>query len=137
MPASEATLAMASFNGNALAVLPVRSQRVQAIHRGQNARADRYRFALQSIRISAAIPFLVMSTHDRHHRIRKIHLLQNLRPNDRMDFHLLEFFRRELARLRDNVLRHRQLANVVQHRGRRSASVSSSLKPSSLASSMA
>ncbi len=59
----------------------------------------------------------MVRAHDRHHRIRKVNLLQNLRADDGMDFHLLEFFRRQFPRLRNNVLRHGQLSNVVQHRG--------------------
>ena len=42
------------------AVLPVRCQRIQEIHRRQDARADGDVLALQPIRISGAIPTLVM-----------------------------------------------------------------------------
>ena len=35
-----------------------------------------------------------------------------------MDFHFLEFFRGQFSRLRNDVLGHRQLPNVVQHRCR-------------------
>ncbi len=47
-----------------------------------------------------------------------MHSFQNLRPDQRMDLHLLEFFRRQSPRLRNNVLRNRQLPNVMQQRRR-------------------
>ncbi len=47
-----------------------------------------------------------------------MYLLQNLRPNNGMDLHLLEFFRRKLAGFRNNMFRNRQLADIVQHRSR-------------------
>ena len=49
-----------------------------------------------------------------HHRIRKAHSLQDLRADDRVDLHFLEFLRRQPARLRNDVLRNRQFPNVVQ-----------------------
>src|SRR4029077_12254508 len=66
-------------------------------------------------RITAAIPFFVMSPHDWHDRIRKVNLLQNLRPDDRMNLHLLEFFRRQLSRLGDDVLRYRKFSYVMKY----------------------
>ena len=99
-------------------VLPIGRQRVQTIHHCQNPRADRNIFTLNAGRIAFAVPAFVMRPHDRYDGIRKLHLLQNLRAHGRMDLHLLELFGRQLTRLRDNVLRHRQLADVVEQRRR-------------------
>ena len=57
-----------------------------------------------------------MRPHDRHHRIGKADPLQDLRPHQRVDFHLFKFFRRQPSRLRDDVLGHGQLADVMQQR---------------------
>ena len=43
-------------------------------------------------------------------------MLQNLSPDHRVNFHLLEFFRGQAAGLRNNVLGNGQLANVMQQR---------------------
>ncbi len=99
-------------------VLAVRSERVQAIHRRQNARANRNAVALQPVRISSAIPALVMRPHDGSHRVGKAHALQNFGAHHRVDLHLLELFAGQLSGFRDDVLGHRQLSDVVQHRGR-------------------
>ena len=56
--------------------------------------------------------------HDWNHRIGKFHAVQNLSADYRMNFHLFEFDGREPPRLRNDVLRDRQLANVMQQRGR-------------------
>ena len=44
------------------------------------------------------------------------HAFENFGPDDRMDLHFLELFRRELARFGNDVLGHGQLADVVQQR---------------------
>src|ERR1035441_525642 len=48
--------------------------------------------------------------------IRKSYLFQNLRPNDWMNFHPLEFLWRKLAGLRDDVFRDGEFADVVKKR---------------------
>ena len=96
--------------------MPVGSQGVQKIDRGENACANRNLFALQAVGIAGAIPLFVVGPHDRHHRIREAHALQNLRPHHGVDFHLFEFFRRQPSRLRDDVLGHGEFADIVQQR---------------------
>ena len=59
----------------------------------------------------------MMGTNDRRYRIRKLNPLQNFRSNDRMDLHLLEFFRSQPAGLGNNVFRHGQLADIVKNGG--------------------
>ena len=98
------------------AVLSIGSQRIQAINRRQNSCSDGYVFALQSVRVTAAIPFLVMRPDDRHDRIRKFHLFENLRPNNRMNLHLLEFFRSKFAGLGNDVFGNGEFADVMQNR---------------------
>ena len=58
-----------------------------------------------------------MGAHDWHDRIRETNALQNLGADQRMNLHLLEFFRREAAGLRDDVFRHGKFSDVVQQRG--------------------
>ena len=81
------------------AVLAIRCQRIQTIHRGENTRPDGNIFARQPERITCAIPLFVVCADDRHNRIREFDFFQNLRAHQRMDLHLLEFFRRQLAGL--------------------------------------
>ena len=106
------------FQRQSLPVLAVRGQSIEAIDCSQNASPNRNVLSGQSVRISATVPFFVMGAHDRHHWIRKVDLLQNLRADRGMDFHLVEFFRRQFAGLRNNVLWHRQLSDIVQDRCR-------------------
>src|SRR5262249_38426208 len=81
---------------------------------GKNSRADRNLFALEPIRIAAAIPTLVMRAHDGHYRIRKVHTLKNFRPDDGVDLHFFKFFSREPSGLGDDVLWNGELADIVQ-----------------------
>ncbi len=88
---------------------------VLALYRAaQDARANRYLFSFEAGWITRSIPLFVMRMDNGHNRIRESHLFQNFRPNNGVDFHLLEFFQREFSRLRNNMLRHRELADVVQ-----------------------
>ncbi len=96
----------------------MRGERVQAIHRRQNARANGNALALQPVGIAGAIPALMMRPHDGSHRVGKAHALQDFGAHHRVDLHLLELFAGQFSRFRDDVLRHRQLSDVVQHRGR-------------------
>ena len=59
----------------------------------------------------------MVSPHDRYNGIRKSHSLQNFSPDHGVDLHLLEFFRRQSSGFGNDVLRHREFANVVQQRG--------------------
>ena len=83
LPDSSCTIFMASSSGRSAAILAVRGERVQAIDRGQNARADGNVFAREAVGITAAIPFFVMRAHDGDHRIGELHALQNFRAHDR------------------------------------------------------
>src|SRR5437867_1981572 len=91
---------------------------VEAIGERKYASGDRYLVAAQAVRITAAIPALVVMSDDRHNRIRKSDPLENLGADDRVNFHLLELRGRESAWLVENVVGHGELADVVQQRAR-------------------
>ena len=97
-------------------IRPLRRDRVVVVDDRQNARADRNRLAGQSLRITLAVPSLVVAEDQRRDRIRKRHAGDDLRADLRMDADLLEFFRRQRPGLREDVLGHRELADVVQQR---------------------
>src|ERR1700674_1943398 len=110
-------------------IRPLGSQGFEAIHGRKDSRADGYGFAFQAVGISGAVPFFVMGAHDRNNGIRKFNAIQDLRSDDRMDFHFLELFRSEASRLGENVLGDRELTNVVQHRGRANGMQHSVVQP--------
>ena len=59
-----------------------------------------------------------MGAHDGDNGVWEFNTIQNLRSNNRMDFHLFELFRSETSRLGENVLGDGELTYVVQHGGR-------------------
>ena len=91
-------------------------QRVEVVHDGEDSRAGGNFFALHARRIAFAVPPFVVAQNERRHRVRERHTRNNLRADLRMDPDLLEFLLRQRAGLRENVLGHRQLADVVQER---------------------
>ena len=95
-------------------VLTVRSQRVETINCRQDARSNWNLLARQAVRISRPIPLFMVRSHNWNYRIWKLHSFQNLCAYKRVNLHLFEFFRSELAGLGDDVFRHRKFANVVQ-----------------------
>ncbi len=95
-------------------ILPVRSHRIQKIHRRQDAGANRNLAPAQSQRIARPIVLFVMGPYDGHDRVWKTHSFEDFRSHQRMNLHFLEFFRRQAARFRNDVLRNRQLADVMQ-----------------------
>ena len=60
----------------------------------------------------------MVGPHDRHHRIRELDERQDVGADVHVQLHLVELGRRQLARLVEDVLRHRELPGVVQQRGR-------------------
>src|SRR6185369_12290735 len=55
-----------------------------------------------------------MMSNDRHDRVREIDSFENLRTDDGVDLHLLELGGGEFAGLVENVIRHGDLADIVQ-----------------------
>src|SRR5262249_26112452 len=97
-------------------VLPVRSERVQAVDGGNDSRPDWYLVSAKAIWITCAVPFFVMRADYRGDGVWELNALEDLRADDRVDFHLLEFFRCETTGLRDDVLGDGEFADVVQQR---------------------
>ncbi len=99
-------------------IRPLRHQRVEVVDDRQDARAERDLFTLQPGGIALAVPALVMAEDQRRHRIRERHRADDVGADLRMGADLLELFGRQRPRLRQDVLGHRQLADVVQQRRR-------------------
>ena len=100
---------------------PLRGQRVEVIHHREDARAKRNLIALEPGRIALAIPSLVVAVDDRRHRIRERHRRDDLGAHLRMHLHPLELLGGQRTGLRQDVLGHRELADVVQQRRRADA----------------
>ena len=99
------------------AILAVRCQRIQAIDGGKNSGANGNFFPFQPVGITGSVPPLMVRTDNGDHRIREMNALQYLCAHYRMDLHFLELFRRKLARLGNDVLRHSEFADVMQQCG--------------------
>ncbi len=106
-----------AFVAHRLVIRPLRRERVEVIDDRENARAGRDFVALHAGRVALAVPALVVAQNERRDRIGERHARDDLRADLRVDADLLELFLRERPRLRQNVLGHRQLADVVQQRG--------------------
>ena len=96
---------------------PFRGDGIVVIDNRQDARAHRDLIAGESLRVAFTIPALVVAQDQRGDRIGKRDAGDDFRSHLRVDADLLEFFLRERARLRQNVLGHGQLADIVQQRG--------------------
>ena len=96
----------------------LRHQRVEVIDDREDARAERNLFALETCRIALAVPALVVAQDQRRHGIGERHRADDVGADLRMGADLLELFRRQRARLGQNVLGHRELADIVQQRRR-------------------
>ena len=118
LPASWLEQADGGVEAHRLVVRPLRHQRVEVVDDRQDARAERDLFALQPGRIALAVPALVMAEDQRRDRIRERHRADDVRADLRMRANLLELFRRQRPRLREDVLGHGELADVVQQRCR-------------------
>ena len=99
-----------------LVVRAIRRERVEVVHDRQDAGAERDVIALQPLRIALAIPSLVVAEDERRHRVRERHRADDLGADLRVNANLLELFLGERTRLREDVLGHGQLADVVEQR---------------------
>ena len=115
-PASCCSSASAASWRHRLVVRAVRGERVEVVDHRQDARAERNLLALQALRIALAVPALVVAEDQRRHRIRERHGADDLGADLRVHANLLELFLRQRAGLRQDVLGHRELADVVQQR---------------------
>ena len=99
-------------------VRPRRLQRAVAVGDRQDARADRDVLAAQAGRIAEAVPALVVREHQLADRRAERHVAQDLGADARMDLDALELLGRQRVRLREDVLGHGHVADVVQQRRR-------------------
>src|SRR5258707_15330736 len=72
---------------------PFRSQSVEVVHSREDSCPDRYGLALQAVGVSDAVPLFVVGAHDGNNWVGEFHTSQNLRADNRVDLHFLEFFR--------------------------------------------
>ena len=103
--------------GHRLVVWPIRGQRIVVVDHRKDSRPQRNLLALDSLRVSLAVPAFVVAQDQRRHWIRERHGADDLGADLRMDADLLELFLRQRSRLRQNVLGHRELADVVEQGG--------------------
>ena len=104
------------FERHRLVVRAVRRQRVEVVDEEQDSRAERDVLSLEPARIAASIPPLVMILNERRDRVRKRYSSDDVRTDLRMCLYLLELFGGQRTRLREDVLRDGELADVVQQR---------------------
>ena len=94
----------------------VGGERVEVVDHREDARAERDLVALQPLRIALAVPAFVVAEDERRHRVGERHRADDLGADLRVDADLLELLLGERSRLRQDVLGHRQLADVVEQR---------------------
>src|SRR5690606_6034682 len=87
---------------------------VEVVDRREDPRAERNFLPLESVGIPLAVPALVVTQDQWRNGIRERNGADDLGPDLRMRADLLELLARERSRLREDVLGHRQLADVVQ-----------------------
>ena len=94
----------------------MRSECIQAIHCGEDAGADGNVLAGKALGITGAVPTFMVTAHNGRYWIREGHPLEDLRADNRVHLHLLEFFARQFSWLVNDLLGHSQLAYVMQER---------------------
>src|SRR6266446_5540302 len=70
------------------------------------------------MRVSGAVPILMMMANDRNYWIRKIDRRKNVGSDAGMQLHLFKFGGSEFARFVQDILRDRQLSHIVKQGGR-------------------
>ena len=102
--------------GHGAAVRAIAGQGVVVVDDADDARAERDVLAGQAVGIAGAVPALVVRADQRHDRIRERHVRDDLGADARMRLDAGELLGGERPRLREDVLGHGQLADVVQQR---------------------
>ena len=92
-------------------------KRIVHIHNLQDPRGQGNLLAFQSIRIPGAIQFFMVMTNNRQHETEGFKWSADSFPQNRMLLHDAEFLRRQATRLKQNGLRHSDLANIVHDSG--------------------
>ena len=106
------------FRGHGGAIRTRRGQRIVEIGDAQYPPEERDRVALETVRIAAAVPFLVMVLNAGKHRRdrRALDVAENLGAVSRVLAHLRELFWCQFSGLVENGIGHGDLADVVQQR---------------------
>ncbi len=99
-------------------VRAVRRQRIEIVNDAENAGPERDLFLFQPGRIAASVPPLVVAQDERRHRVRERDAGDDVGAHLRVNANLLELFGCQRTRLGEDVLRHGELADVVQERSR-------------------
>ena len=100
------------------AVRARRGHRVEGVAAADDARLDRDLLALQPVGVARAVPALVRGAHDAADLVEEpADALQHPLALDRVRLHHLALVGAQRAGLVDDLLRHRDLADVVQQRG--------------------
>ena len=98
------------------AIRAIAREGVVVVDDADDPRAERDVLADQAVGIAGAVPALVVRADQRDDRIRERHVRDDLGADARMRLDAGELLGGERARLREDVLRHGQLADVVQQR---------------------
>ena len=101
-----------------LVVRTLRHQRVEIVDDRQDAGAEGNLLGLEPGGVALAVPAFVVAQDERRHGIGERHAADDFGAHLRVNSDLLEFFLRERPGLREDVLRHGELADVVEE-GRR------------------
>src|SRR5262249_24228607 len=80
----------------------------------QDARQQRYVLARQAVGIAAAVPMLMVMADNRQHSAKRLERLADVLADHRMLFHDRALSGSEARILRENLIRNRDLAQVVQ-----------------------
>ena len=96
----------------------IRRQCVELVDDREDARTERNRIARETVRVATPVPALVVGEHVRRHGVRERHASEDLGAHLRVYLDLLALLRSERTRLAQDVLRHGELADVVEQRGR-------------------
>ena len=102
------------FSADRRVVGPVGRERVEVVGDADHSGAKWNFISLEAGRVSATIPSFVMAQNKRGDRVGKRNGTDDRRSHLRVDADLLKLLWAERARLREDVLRDRELADVVQ-----------------------
>jgi len=89
---------------------------VQRVAGEDDARAERDRLARQAVGIAAAVPALVLVTHERAYAGEELDRREDLLPDHRVLLDRLSLLGGERAVLAEDRVRERDLADIVKHR---------------------
>ena len=101
-----------------LVIRPLRRHRVVVVDDRQNSRANRDSLPGQPLRVTLAVPSLVMAQNQRRDGVGERNRRDDFGADLGVDADLLEFFLGQRSGFRQDVLGHRELPDVVEQRRR-------------------